>query len=501
MTSSPRFKTHVFISYASLDNRPLPNEQAGWVTTFHDALTVFLGERLGEEPSIWRDIELKENQPITDTLLSKLDEVAVMVSVLTPRYKNSAWCMKELERFWDVAERTGGVTFENRSRLFKIVKTPIPREETPAVLSDMRGYEFFSTKDGSIREFRMAFGGEEAQQFMLKVSDIAYQIADLLKSLPGDSEQSALAGNQAEDARPKVTVYLAETTSDLQSEHDNVRRDLLERGFRVLPEAPLPLDGEAFKDAVRAAVAQSKLSIHMIGSYYGESPVGEHRSFVHLQNEIAASRDDDPDFDRLIWVRPGLDTKDFSHRRFVHEITNSPGEAEFLETSLENLKTIIQDKLATEAKTGATPTDREGPPLVYLVYNEVDRESGRRIDDALFGAGYEVLTPSHEGDEAHLIEEHKHNLLSCDAVLVYWDGAPEFWVRATLQNIQKSAGYGRSAPFLARAVFVSGGTTEKKERFRTQDTIVMKSFGDVTGQSLAPFFDAIGRSGREERHG
>jgi hypothetical protein len=49
------FETDLFISYAHIDNRPLPPEQEGWISRFHLTLAGFLGQYLGRDANIRRD--------------------------------------------------------------------------------------------------------------------------------------------------------------------------------------------------------------------------------------------------------------------------------------------------------------------------------------------------------------------------------------------------------------------------------------------------------------
>src|SRR5437016_3846392 len=77
-------------------------------------------------------------------------------------------------------------------------------------------------------------GAVMRQRFFERIYDLAHEICTVLKTF----EPSA-AGATA--ARPGGrTVYLAATTVELQPERDRLRRELLERGHRVLPDAPLP---------------------------------------------------------------------------------------------------------------------------------------------------------------------------------------------------------------------------------------------------------------------
>ena len=55
------YDSHIFISYAHLDNQPLTPDQEGWVTRFHESLQTILTVRMGHKALIWRDRKLSGN--------------------------------------------------------------------------------------------------------------------------------------------------------------------------------------------------------------------------------------------------------------------------------------------------------------------------------------------------------------------------------------------------------------------------------------------------------
>jgi len=64
----------IFISYAHLDNPPLPDNNSGWVDHFHKELQITLDRRVGKSQKIkiWRDNKLDGNQVFDQTRI-KLD--------------------------------------------------------------------------------------------------------------------------------------------------------------------------------------------------------------------------------------------------------------------------------------------------------------------------------------------------------------------------------------------------------------------------------------------
>src|ERR1700694_4482562 len=99
------FEGDAFISYAHLDNVELVEGQKGWVSNLHRALEVRVAQLLGKSPHIWRDPKLQGNDFFAETLVARLGRVAVLVSVVSPRYIKSEWTLRELSEFWTAAER------------------------------------------------------------------------------------------------------------------------------------------------------------------------------------------------------------------------------------------------------------------------------------------------------------------------------------------------------------------------------------------------------------
>jgi hypothetical protein len=137
------FEGEAFISYAHLDNIELVEGRRGWVANLHRALEVRVAQLLGKSPSIWRDPKLSGNDVFADILLERLKHVAVLVTVISPRYLKSEWTLRELSEFWHAAEAQGGVNVGSKARVFKVLKTPVPLEKTPPELRGLIGYDFF----------------------------------------------------------------------------------------------------------------------------------------------------------------------------------------------------------------------------------------------------------------------------------------------------------------------------------------------------------------------
>jgi hypothetical protein len=131
-----RFENHVFISYGRVDNITTSDEERAWVTRFHEDLAAYLSTNLGRQAEIWRDDWLHGNDLLENEILKQLLQTATLVSVLSKRYLVSEWCQKELEAFCRAAERNGGLSIRDKTRVFKVMLRPIEpgdRERLPRI--------------------------------------------------------------------------------------------------------------------------------------------------------------------------------------------------------------------------------------------------------------------------------------------------------------------------------------------------------------------------------
>ena len=214
-----------FISYAHLDNLELFEGHQGWVSNLYRALDIRLAQLHGRESRVWWDPKLQGNDCFDTPLVDRLRQVAAFVAVVSPLYVRSEWARRELAAFCEAADSQGGVCVHGKARIFKVLKTPVPLEQQPAELQSITGYEFFKVdpETGRVRELDEIFGPEAQRDFWIKLDDLARDIGLVLQEFRADR-----APESTGDA-----VYLAETTSDLKSQREVIRRDLEQHGYTV----------------------------------------------------------------------------------------------------------------------------------------------------------------------------------------------------------------------------------------------------------------------------
>ena len=491
MGRASAFEHDIFISYAHDDNEPLTEGAPGWISEFHSTLEKLVKQISGEGISIWRDPKLQGNDFFGDTLVAALPKTAVLVSVVSPRYLKSEWCLKELACFYRGAEASGGIRIQDKSRIFKVLRTAVPRDQQPIPLDQLLGYEFYSIDPatGRPQEFRREFGPAATQCYLAKAYDTAYEITDLLQRL---SEQQ----QSSQTAPPKVPVYLAETTSDLGAERDRVRAELRQLNYPVLPVKPLPMEAKALATAVRTDLERCALSIHLVGARSGIISEGERRSTVRVQNDVAAELSRQRGLRRLIWMPPEVAPTDERQAKFIASLENDASAqegADVLRTGLEELKTVVRDLLQNEEQAKAVE-ERESEQWVqaYLICDECDFDATGALSDHLFDQGFEVVFPVFEGVEADIRADHTDKLASSDVIIIYSGATTDLWLSSKLRDLRKLPGYPGYRPKLATAVYLGPPETPQKQRLRTREALVLKGTGeDFDPLSVTPLLRAV----------
>ena len=478
----------VLLNYAEIDDRPLLEGRPGWVSQLHRNLEVRVEQLSGEKVKIARLPEAALSPLLEGELLEQLPRAKAMISVVSPPFVKSEKCRKEVERFWRGAEQTGGRWVDEKARLLKVLKTAVSEQEMPPPLADifspLFGFEFFEldAATGRIREFDETFGLAFKQRFFERVYDLAYDVCHILRTLRQIGSQTARS--QGAD-RKGHRVYLATTTSDVQDERDRIKRELLERGHIVLPDSPLPMLSRDVETVVRDCLAQCTVAVHLLGRHFGVTPEDSSESIPALQVRLTAEHAERQGLQRLIWMPSVGETIDQRQQAFISRVQEEPRlhrAAELIEGNLNLLKKDLIRRLSPpEEKPAAPVKTSDGAPKVYLICESKDEAAVEALEDYLFDRGLEVCLPAFDGNDADAAALHQDNLLSCDAVLVYYGTAPKAWVDIKLRELLKAAGYGRETPIRIQAVYIAPPDDHRKERFRSHQAQVIRQ-----GEAFAP---------------
>src|SRR5262245_5530011 len=487
----------IFISYCHKDDQPFGDGAKRWVSDFHRDLRTRTENYLGRAVTAWRDAKLSGADVFSDEIEGQLRASAVLVSVLSPSYLAADWCRLEVDVF--DAGVSGGVRVGTGLRVVKVLKTPVPRADLQRVLPLMDtvlGYEFYHIDRESevVRELFLHPDPEIRRAYWTRIDDVAQAVAHLVTGM-GTTTPSP-ESRVVTPATAADVLYLAETTSDLQAERDRLRREFEDRGYRVLPDRPLPTEVEGFVTTVRSDLEHAKLSIHPLGVRYGFVPEGSERSAIALQTDLAADMHRSG-FSRIMWIPPGTDPRDDRQARYLDGLRRQPGRQngyELVEASLEQVKTLILDRLQGPTPVASIPVEHASAPTrIYLCCDRRDLASVPPLADCLQSAGYEVTLPLSEGDPAQLDQDHQDTLRLCDAVVLFWGAADEFWLRTKQRDLVRARGLGRGRPFRAIGVYVTAPETPAKRSLRSAEAVIIQRFEPFAPDAIEPLRAAIER--------
>ena len=492
------FDKDIFISYAHIDDESLIADKKGWVTEFQRALEIRLAQLMGVKPIIWRDPALQGNHIFDKEIVDQFSKVAIMISILTPRYIKSDWCIKEVTEFHQVCQQNLGFVVKNKARVFKVIKTPVNYELHPDIIRNILGYEFYGTDPNTnrIKEFSPIFSHTE-KGYWEKLDDLANDICLFLEELKAintpSSSAIAIPGQQHGNKKVK-NIFLSESSYDTRDLRDSLKRELQDHGYNILPYGQLSLVAPELKENVNEYMKQAQLSIHLIGNSYGIVPEGTEKSIVEIQNEIGAGNSITNNLPRLIWIPENNDPSDERQKRFMQELINGKREviagADVVKGAIEDFKSVVHDKLRSMEEvnepvaTKQVASEEITSKMVYLICDMEDMEIIRPLEDFLFDNGIEVVLPIFEGDETQIREDHIENLKNCKGVIIFYGNGNDLWLRTKMRDFMKINGYGRTAPISFKGVYISAPTTPTKQRFRTLEAEVINGLEGVPVNEL-----------------
>ncbi|MEO1525725.1 MAG: TIR domain-containing protein [Planctomycetota bacterium] len=498
------YEQHVFISYAVLDNQPIQASQEGWITRFHQSLEAMLSMRLGDKAKVWRDEqELAGDHVLTNEIKYQIGRSAILVSVISPRYLRSKWCNLEIDEFCRQAQATSGVIVDNRSRVIKVLKTPIETLDVlPEVVRDILGYDFFRYHDdGTPFELDPDYGRQYAEQYFQMIGKLAWELSKSIDALDGVLEKKT---NQ-------MTIYLAATSYDRKKEREVLEGVLRHHGYRVLPDQPLPRNEEEYIEHTSELMEQSDLSIHLVGEHYGLVPDGPTlRSETMIQNEIGASVCRTKELSRIIWVPEGTAENvqaDSPQGKFISRLNHDRDSqlgADVVTGNFEALKQCVHAAISKIEAKSVQPEKVDDKPelqkLIYLLCIEKDRRATVPLRRLLLDKGYQVQIPAFQGEDAAKIREtHRQLLLSCDGVILFYGDGDEAWKRTMANELIKLPGY-RETPLRASCTLLAPPTTiDKEEMILLGENSLIDSRNGFSEAGLEPFLQELEAGSHGER--
>ena len=255
----------------------------GWVTVFVRTLKQELGKTsLGKRIGVrvwWDENNVDRTDDIQKQIIATLPHVRVMVVLLSPAYMESDPCREERDTF--LSAMRGRPLGDKRVFLIDLGK--VDHKACPEPFRGPLGFKFHDP-DG------MKFGHplpnalwREHKPYFDAVPTIAEKIAQRIGELqpPGN--------DQPPPPPPIATVYLAETTEDLDDQRREVAADLKQHGVRVVPEKRLSSELDECRQQVRKLADDFKpqVFVQLLDAKLGKAFDESDETLVTLQYQIA----------------------------------------------------------------------------------------------------------------------------------------------------------------------------------------------------------------------
>ncbi len=496
--------TDVLISCAELDDQPMSVGGEGWVDRLKRNLKIKIEQLTGDCLKVETASLPPGKLEVEDTVYESMATARTLVSVISPPFIKSKACNQSVDEYYRTATRVGEAPRDLSHRLFKVFKSPVTSNEIPpgisGALSQVPAFEFYDTcsDTGRVREFDDSYGDDVSQRYYERVYDLAYEVCQGLRHQTTHSEAiETNAGSRSVHAIK--TVFLAETTSDLNDARDRLKRELLEQGHRVLPDRALPQIAGELDNTLQSYLEQCNFAIHLIGNRYGIVPEDASDSSVVLQNSAASKcsterSNTERKLPRIIWMPRDVAPTDTRQTEFIESLVQDPAAqagADVIRDTMENLKQLLDERWQKEAQQIANLPSKSDSQIIddvarlYLIHDIEDEQAIEELEDYFYELGIEVILPEFEGSESQVSAVHIQNLKDCDAVLVYYGTTGKSWVDIKLRELTKAVGYRDGRPIDLRAVYIAPPEDRRKERFKTLSAELIRQTGtELTDSDL-----------------
>ena len=465
-----------------------------WTSSFYKFLELLLSRLSGERIKI-NVISCKDFD--VEAIYSPF---TLIIPIVTQDLLNSPTFKEEIKLFHEKAINKSRNNIFWNSRIFKVSHEPQQGHFLLDYLSDSVSYDFFhyDTSTDDLVIYDDFTGPTSEKTFWMRLYDLAYDIFKVMDNLK--NEESEIE-NINKDLN-SICIYLSEVGADMISQRDAIKRELLRNGYKVLPEKNMPDDLESIMKLVKKDLAESTMSIHLVGSDYGNIQ-GTNESIVDLQNRMATNHFNELEkldagssslnFGKIIWVSPELDNIDVKQRLFIENLKKDSGsmsKADLLETTIEELKAFVIYKIQVgkshhEQIIGSKKPD--AGKIIYLINDKSEAIKCKKIEDYLKRSGYEVITSSFNGDPDEIRTRHNDNLRKCDDTLIYYGRENEGWIKSKQNDLLKSLGLGRNKPINPQAIIIENESQLDDILGIDKKALILQTHKRFTPKDMDPF--------------
>jgi hypothetical protein len=457
-------KNIIYICFPSFekDSKDFNNQ---WIKKFSEYLKILLNRLMADSSDVvlCEDFKIDKKHSIY-SLFDDKDKNPLLVLPVSPEIVTN-------KGFSEILNRINEKNKENPeyliSRVYKVFIYPVSQNDQPDLLKKLPDYHLYNDTDTK----KIPFAPH--QPVWQRLIDLAYDISGSL--LPKDAE-TAISGS----ATKKTAVFLAETTQDQENVRDNIKRELIQSGYKVLPINPLPASPDLAKDIIIKSIEQSELAIHIMGNEYGEIMTGSDVSLMEFQLDTVLKNDTVSGLDEIIWLPPDLKPESDSHNQYIDRLRKtalSGKSSEVIQAPVEVLKTMVRKRLSgtsQHTKTESESVIAKGK-FLYLIHEFDCIQDVKKITSDFQEGNIQIVDSNRLGSVENPVKWHRENLVACDGVLIYYPGDNAPWINSKLVDIVKAPGYGRTKPFREKIILVRDKFKDSLNNIANVDIVEMKN--------------------------
>lgn len=458
----PQFKNDLFVSYRRTSNEG----QDPWVDNFCASVRAQLRDLVGDV-QIWRDTaELRAGDAWRPEIAEAVESTGIFLAVISRTYFDSDECRKELDRFLGRLKAADGGAGRKLVPVYK--HPPKPDQELPRELAEIGHHEFFNLNPKPWRELDPK---RDYDDYHERLGRVVFDLMAALEELQGLQKKQALG-----------KVFIANVGPELLQDRERLRTDLRQRGFLVVPEHEYLWNADDHRDRIARDLGEALLCIHLVQRQASIEPLTPARTRLQLELAHAEMKQRGRPAP-LVWIQPAAET-DASARPLVDFIESDLANegVDYLQGSLEDLKTLMLDKLPRPTPQ-APPKPREVAVLV---------EEGDLADlgplKALLADKLGVEPRPLKFSRATPKDEERlaRTLAACPQAIIFWHRQSEDWV---FDLMDLGALADRLGPERL-CIVAAGAGSDEKASFTTRKARMVNAVVSTGEAELRRFLDS-----------
>ena len=259
------YQYDIFISYSHLDNLKKFDEARGWVEEFYTNLNILLSQRIGKIDTVkiwWDSNKLDGDILYNQSIAESISTSAIMLCLISPGYLASTYCQKELQLFYDKAEKEPvGLNIGNRNRIVNVLLNNIRHDKWPPQLSGTTGFKFHDAENHEAYGNTLDFKG---LSFKNQLMDLKEAIAKLLDEFKEREEEPP-------PPPPPFTIYFGDVADSLRTIRNRTLTELKKQPFQLISDVPPPYEAIEHESTVKEKLKEASLAVHLLDQYPGRN--------------------------------------------------------------------------------------------------------------------------------------------------------------------------------------------------------------------------------------